>query len=275
MINAPPFAGAPIFFLIASKNARVVDAYAARLKQDAGMDPVSPPKFSGRFQLTDNHPALYVAQIFVFAPLSGLLLAGSLWLACRTGAAVKRHAGPAADSYATFFVLLGAAYAMLESYLILKTGRHFPSPALGMIVALTMFLAGSVTANLLWIRHGMRPNRGSGLWMCTLAAGGICLAATLPITQVSGTVLSLLAGVAAGWFWPVGLTAVPPGQRHFAYALDGLGAILGTLAFQALFLLFGFYHVAALIFAILIAATTLFQKTNRPETAEPPALNAS
>lgn len=274
VITEAPFAGVPLFFMISSKNQEVVDNYAERLALYSGMTPVDPPKeFSRKIRITDNHPTLYIMQIYMLLPLCLLAIGGYLVFLRKRYKAAAAAGGGAIKPALIYFILLGAAYAMLESFLIIRAGRFFSSPAAGVIILMTLFLSGNAAANVLRSlgrKGGALEKRGRDLFLLLACGVGYgALALFLAISgegAATGMAVTALSGLLLGFFWPVGISYMKPEDRHVAFAMDGFGAVLGTLVFQALFLLYGLMQAAAVGSAAGIGAIlflSVYAKTHR------------
>lgn len=253
VITEAPFAGVPLFFMIASKSQAVIDRYAEPLALYSGMTQVNPPeKFSRKIRITDNHPTLYIMQIYMLLPLCLLAIGGYLIFLRKRYIAAAASAGTSMKPALLFFIALGAAYAMLESFLIIRAGRFFSSPANGVITLMTLFLAGNAAANAIVaiVRKGTSAGEKTGadtglLVFCAAGFGGLSIyLATIGIGAATGMAVTALSGLMIGFFWPVGISYLKKEFRHEAFAMDGFGATLGTLVFQVVFLLYGLMQAA-------------------------------
>lgn len=265
VIAEAPFAGVPLFFMIASKNNEIIENYAQKLVLTSGMTPVEPPtNYNKNIHITDNHPTLYIMQIYMVLPLCVLAIGAYLMFLRKRFREATSISSPGLKLILLYFIFLGAAYAMLESFLIVKAGRFFSSPAVGVITLMSLFLAGNALANFLQ-SFGNRENARI-LKFDTMLLIMCCAGYTVTVLYLSlrghdaatGMTATAVSGLLLGFYWPIGISCIKQQDRHMAFAMDGFGAVLGTLLFQVVFLLYGLLQTALLAAGTGFAAIIFF-----------------
>ena len=201
-------------------------------------------------------------RLLTLAGLAALLLAPPL-IVGRVGAGATRAAGTR-RGVATAGVL-GAAFLALELALLSRTGLTLGHPAAALAATLGGLLAGA-GAGAAWARE--RPDRWTAIVRAALvaSAAGLAWAAVWPAVAavvagapavpraVLAAITLLPLGVALGAPFPLLLRRLgagtppgaPAGPVARAWALNGLGSLLGGAGATALAHLAGFQGVFAL-----------------------------
>lgn len=242
-----PMVGLALFFVAASRDPVALQHVVDHVKSLSSVMyiPYKPEKPRGPTptEPTDNIPIIEswdrLADIVAGSFCLLFVILAAAWRARHKA----KHGSPSSFPLAAF-AGLGFFYMYVEFALVLRHARLFSGPALGVVMLTSVFLAGNflINAAFVWLRRV----RGSVLTLAgiipALAACGIMYlnARSGMATPALAMGLVLIAGMAAGWFWPLLLRILPHVDRRYAFAADTLGAMAGCVVFFFNFLGRGF-----------------------------------
>ncbi|MBI2891047.1 MAG: hypothetical protein HYY13_09725 [Nitrospirae bacterium] len=264
-----PMVELPLFFFLASRDARAIERMAGDIGGLGSVVPVPVGTLPDAFP-TDDRPVLrdpspHEGRGSLLFPLGVL---ACVWgLMSITTRLAGRHGPRLVWSGRWAAVAFGLCYALSETYLVTKFARFFLSgPASGTCFLISLFLAGGAVANL-WVAHWREG------WRLRFAPwlGTASLAASLAVLEPLGTAVpiglcAVWVGFSAGLYWPALLRWVPPDGLSSVYAFMGVGFVLGSVASLFLLNTFGF-HVYPRAAPLIGLAGALLWRPERPASS--------
>jgi len=259
-----PCVGPPLFWIVASRDEETMQRAAARLNNVRLWKHVPRPDIPDDFPgPTDDRPIIAGSPETLFV-LSALFAVGFLLFGGLLYGRLRREEGnamPLKPLLCVIFTLLGVAFVLAETLLVLKHARWFFSPAMGAIILISLFLGGNAAANLLYVSLPRRFRDAYGFVAVCLLTAGLYLAFRSSST-LAGTVATFLVGFAGGFFWPRAVSLIPSQGRSVALAFDGIGSMVGFAVFHAFFPVWGLRSVVPMVVGmyLLIACLFLFRR---------------
>lgn len=259
-----PLLGMTIFMLFASRDKNVMDSTVEQLSRIHTLLPVEVPTANLYRPPTDDRPLFW--EDVKFGNMFLLMACLFLSIACYAGMLLVRHSGGSSLLLPVLSYLLGVSYLFVEYALVLRGTRTFRDHAIGMVINLSLFLAGSGFANIFAHRFFGRVKGIAG----PLVVAGLAISAVSLFVMrqnmsetAASCLVTFLGGLGAGAFWPVLMRQTSPSGRSIAYGVDSFGMMTGGLMFQWGLAHFGFDNMAkAGFFGFLLLAVLflLFRK---------------
>ncbi len=254
-----PSSGAPLMFVIASRNKERLDEVGNRLLQATYFHEVSQDRWSDTYRITDDKPWLKrdVVTILTVAVIPFLIPLGILVWHLKSR---KQNGQPTPMSrLKQYYFILGVVFSLLHAFALGRVTRLFPlgvNP--GWLVVEGVFIVGY---GLGLLQPIVRLRSISTIWfvvsVATLALAGsvLCIHSTKELFYGASAVL--LSGFLLGQLFSCPLSRIEPSQRHEVWGGTAMGMALGIGVFQIFCFLMGF-RITGLAASVLVVLAGIF-----------------
>jgi hypothetical protein len=275
-VSNNPLSGAPLIYVIASKNKTRLDEVSGRIEQASYFHRVREETWPRGYRVTDDKPWL---KHDVVAILTSLLLPFLLPVfllfrhTCRLqGSALWRPRG----SGRRYSLMVGFAFAFFNAYTLGRVTRLFPlgvNPGWLLVesVLLLGFGTGAYGALFRVIPAGHQTQSLLISLLCLVGVSLLYTVKSFPLALGIVFLTSLFFGHAFGR----GLPGRPPRDRLFLFGFEQLGFAFGIALFQIVVLPLGFRAAGILAVLILLVAGLCWAgQLQRKVLPEQPAIDA-